>query len=72
MAAILAAILGKKVDEDAPTPGTEPMLDRAHVAPRKPRENLLPFRRRRWTRAHTHTQDLEKSPEFTPIDPYKP
>ena len=63
MAAILAAILEKKVDEDAP--GTGPMLLR---------ENRVKIRCRLGgeggrTHTHTHTQDSEKSPEFTPNGP---
>ena len=63
MAAILAAILEKKVDEDAP--GTGPMLHR---------ENRVKIRCRLGgeggrTHTHTHTQDSEKSPEFTPNGP---
>ena len=61
MAAILAAILEKKVDEDAP--GTEPMLHR---------ENSVKIRcRLRGEGGHAHR--TQKSVQnFPPMDPYKP
>ena len=63
MAAILAAILKKKVDEDIP--GTEPMFHR---------ENRVKIRCRlggvgEHIGTYTHTQDSEKCPEFTPNGP---
>ena len=69
MAAILVAILKKKVDEDAP--GTEPMLHRENRV--KIRCRLGGEGGRTHTHTHTHTHRTQKSLQnLPPMDPYKP
>ena len=71
MAAILAAILEKKVDEDAP--GTEPMLHRENRVKIRCRLGGVGEHTHTETHGHTDTHRTKKNLQnLPPMDPYQP